>query len=206
MKNIWIWFFISVFLLGINGCVTASDEADNINKDETVITEEGTKNTEPTIPLLENSEYWEVVEDEIIEMLNSHNLYLSHISSAYPCVQFHVEPGKKTDDGKAVASGLTQEEYEEVYQCVKAELHVILDKYKLVEPKSAFHACDSIVGIYFNNWFVDEQKVADRVDSLWVAGYELDLLEYYYDYEENYFMRRDSFFEEMWSKYGVYTP
>ena len=167
MKKLCIGFLIIILLLTVIGYLTDSGEIESSELPETSYIEEESEITQPTVPMLENSEYWEVVRDEITDMLSIHDLYISHINSAYPCVQFYVEPGKKTDDGTAVASGLSQGEYEELYQSVKEELHVILDKYKLAEPKSLFHACDSVVGIYFNNWFVDEQKVSDRVDSLW---------------------------------------
>jgi hypothetical protein len=162
--------------------------------------------TEPPVILLDILEYWDIVQDEIVDMLRSHNLYIDIISHAYPCVQFYVEPGIVTEDGKAVASGLTQEEYKEVFESVKSDLHMILDKYKIGKPKTIFHGCNSIVEIFFYNWFIDENKVYDRVDSHWMASYSLDLLEYYYEYEENSYVVREGFSTDVWAKYPVYKP
>ena len=162
--------------------------------------------SEPALVTMDSIEYWEQVRSEIITMLNEYDLYVSYIDSAYPCVQFHVEPGRAWSDGTIVAYGLSQAEYSELRKCVIEELHVILDKYCLAKPKTIFHACDSIVGIYFNNWFIDKNKVVDNVLSLQMATYELDLLEYYYEYDEGYFLHKDAFSETIWEKYTVYKP
>ena len=45
-----------------------------------------------------------------------------------------------------------------------------------------------------------------RVDSRWMASYGLDLLEYYYEYEENSYVVREGFSTEVWTKYPVYKP
>lgn len=171
-------------------------------------TETASPTTEATEapPIYDSIEYWDIVQDEIVSMLKQHNLYVTATSHAYPCVQLYVEPGIVTDDGKAVASGLYQEEYEEVFESVKIELHIILDKYKLAKPKTAFHGCHSIVDIFFNNWFIDENKVYDNVDSRKVASYGLDLLEYYYNYEKNNFIHRQGFWTDTWSEHPVYKP
>lgn len=204
MRKWYMLFIIVVLLFTISGCNTATEEEESsINTEITYPTDE---ETESTIPILDSIEYWELVQEEIIAMLNRNNLYVSAINSSYPCVLYEVEPGRQTDDGKIVAAGLSQEQYEELYRYIKEELHIIFDKYELAKPKTAFHACDSVVGISFYNWFVDEHKVADRVESLWVASYQLDLLEYYHNYEEDAYMRMEGFGENMWSKYAVYTP
>ena len=162
--------------------------------------------TQPTVPTLENLEYWDVVQNEIISMLHGHNLYVTATSHGYPTVQLYVEPGVVTEDGKIVASGLTQEEYEVVFNSVKNDLHMILDKYKIGKPKTIFHGCNSLLDIYFNNWFIDEHKIYDNVDSRRVASYGLDLLEYYYEYEENSYIEKDGFYADVWLEYSVYTP
>lgn len=59
---------------------------------------------------------------------------------------------------------------------------------------------------FFYNWFIDENKVYDRVDSHWMASYGLDLLEYYYEYEEKSYVVREGFSTEVWAKYPVYKP
>lgn len=182
MKKWYVLCLLAVLLLVISGCSASIDETGSSNNTESVYPTE--VEVAETVPLLDSIEYWEIVRDEIIAMLNSHNLYVSHIDSGYPTVQFFVEPGIQTDDGQIVASGLSQEEYEELYQHIKEELHIILDKYVLAKPKTAFHACDSVVGIYFNNWFID-MPMFPGVTSWQVASYELDLLEYYHEYEEN---------------------
>ena len=43
--------------------------------------------TEPPVILLDNLEYWDIVQDEIVDMLRSHNLYIDIISHAYPCCE-----------------------------------------------------------------------------------------------------------------------
>ena len=202
MKKWYIFFIVAVLLFTISGCNAATEEPSG----KAEITNLTVEETEATVPTLESIEYWEIVQEEIISMLNRNNLYVSAINSSYPAVIYEVEPGKPTDDGKIVAVGLSQTEYAELYQNIKEELHIILDKYELAKPKSAFHACDSIVGISFNNWFIDENKVSDRVDSLWVANYQIDLLEYYHNYEENTYILMEGFSENVWSKHPVYTP
>lgn len=204
MKKWCILSIVVAILLVASGCSVDDVEIEPSTNIE--IVHPTAEQTEATVPTLDSIEYWEIVREEIISMLNRHDLYVSHIDSGYPCVHFFVEPGVKTAEGKIVATGLPMEQYEELYQCVKEELHTILDQYKLNKPKTAFHACDSIVGVFFYNWFVDEQKVYDRVDSLQVASYQLDLLEYYHDYEEDTYMRMQGFSVDPWSKYAVYTP
>ena len=44
------------------------------------------------------------------------------------------------------------------------------------------------------------------VNSWQVASYELDLLEYYHEYEDNSYINKDGFHTEVWSKYVVYVP
>ena len=202
MRKWIIWFAAVAMLLAICGCGTDVEGVPGDTKSEPPTIKE----TEPPVIVLDNLEYWDVVQDEIVSMLKEHNLYLRATSHGYPCKQYHVEPGIVTDDGKAVASGLSQEEYEKVYESVMIELHVILDKYKLAKPKTAFHGCYSIVDIFFNNWFINENKVYDNVESLKVASYGLDLLEYYYNYEENDFIHRQGFWPDTWSKQPVYAP
>lgn len=193
MKKRYIFLIVAIYLVLISGCSSTTD-TDIVDKE-----------TQPTIPTYDTIEYWEIVHDEIVSMLNEHNLYVDAINSSYPCVLYEVEPGIQTDDGQIIASGLTLEEYEELYNHIKEELHIILDKYELAKPKTAFHACDSIVGIFFSNWFID-MPMFPGVTSWQVASYELDLLEYYHEYEENDYIYKDGFYTEAWSKYQVYVP
>lgn len=202
MRQWVVWLTAIVLLFVISGC---SSEVEGIPID-TESVQPSIEETEPPVILLDNLEYWDVVQDEIVDMLRSHNLYIDIISHAYPCVQFYVEPGIVAEDGKTVASGLTQEEYKEVFESVKSDLHMILDKYKIGKPKTIFHGCNSIVEIFFYNWFIDENKVYDRVDSHRMASYGLDLLEYYYEYEENSYVVREGFSTDVWAKYPVYKP
>lgn len=202
MKKRFVWFIIVALLFTISGCGT-EDEKVSTKTDTVSPTPE---ETEPPIPTLDSIEYWEIVEDEIVSMLKEHNLYLSATTHGYPCKQFHVEPGIITEGGTAVASGLSQEEYEQVLESIKTELYIILDKYKLAEPKTAFHSCYSIVDIYFNNWVIDENKIYDNVYSRDVACYGLDLLEFYYEHEEKSYIKMDTIFSDVWTKYPVYKP
>ena len=201
MRKWLVWLTAVVLLFAISGCGTEAGEV--TSETETVcLTTEATK---PPIQALDSIDYWEIVADEIVSMLNEHNLYVAAINSSYPCVLYEVEPGIKTDDGQIVAFGLNQEEYEELYNCIKEELHIILDKYELAKPKSVFHACDSIVGIFFHNWFVDMPMIPG-VTSWQVASYEIDLLKYYHEYENNSYIYKEGFYTEAWSKYQVYVP
>lgn len=185
---------IAVLLIVLSGC----------NTSDTDITE--IKTTEATVPTLDSMEYWDIVQDEIIAMLNSHGLYVSQIASGYPCVQFYVEPGVQTGDDKIVANGLSQEEYEKLYNQIKDELHIILDQYQLAKPQTAFHACNSNIDIFFNNWFASGPNRPNMVTSLKVASYGLDLLEYYHNREDNSYVSREGFFTSSWEKYEVYIP
>ena len=196
MKKCFALFIVIVLLIATSACEAHSD----IETSDSTI-----QPTESSSPIYESIEYWEIVHDEIISMLNEHNLYVSDINSGYPCVLYEVEPGIQAEDGQIRASGLFQEEYEELYQHIKEELHRILDKYVLAKPKTIFHACDSVVGIYFKNWFVD-MPMFPGVNSWQVASYEVDLLEYYHEYEENSYINKEGFFAEAWSKYEVYVP
>lgn len=201
MRNCFALFIVIVLLFAISGCGAETEEA--YAETETVMPT--THSTEPPSPIYESIEYWEIIHDEIISMLNEHNLYVSAINSSYPCVLYEVEPGIQAEDGQIIASGLSQEEYEELYQHIKEELHSILDKYVLAKPKTAFHACDSVVGIFFSNWFID-MPMFPGVRPWQVASYELDLLEYYHEYEKNSYINKEGFFTEAWSKYVVYEP
>lgn len=202
MRKWFVWLVVVVLLFTISGCGIETGEVPS--ETETVCPT--TEATEPPIQALDSIEYWEIVEDEIVSMLNQHNLYVSSTTHAYPCVGFYVEPGIVTDDGKVVASGLSQEEYAEEFESVKKELYIILDKYKLAEPKSVFHGCHSTVEFFFHNWFIDKNKIKNNVCSRSVASYGVDLLEYYYDYEEKAYVNREGFFPDAWSKYPVYVP
>lgn len=193
----------TVLLFSVTGCGTEVVEGNSVNNENEGIHSE---ETEIEIPVLDSIEYWDVVQEEIISMLNRNGLYVSAINSSYPAVLYEVEPGVQADDGKIIAAGLSQEQYEELYECVKKELHIVLDKYELAKPKSALHACDSIVGIFFFNWYIDEQKVSNRTFSRQVASYELDLLEYYHEYEENGYIYKEGFSASLWGKYPVYIP
>ncbi len=186
MKKCCALFVIIVLLFAVSSCNTENEAAYSKTEYDSI-------------------EYWEIINDEIISMLNEHDLYVSAINSSYPAVLYEVKPGIKGEDGKIIPSGLSQEEYEELYQHIKEELHAILDKYVLAKPKTAFHACDSIVGIYFNNWFID-MPMLPGVNSWQVASYELNLLEYYHEYEDNSYINKDGFHAEVWSKYVVYEP
>ena len=201
MKICYALFIIIVLLFAISGCVVGIGGTYFESKTEPP----DTQSTEPSSPIYDSIEYWDIIHDEIISMLNEHNLYVSDINSSYPAVLYNVEPGIKAEDGKIIASGLSQQEYEELYQHIKEELHTILDKYVLAKPKTAFHACDSIVGIYFKNWFID-MPMLPGVNSRQVASYELDLLEYYHEYEDDSYIYKDGFHAEAWSKYVVYVP
>ena len=164
------------------------------------------ENTNETIPTMENLQYWELVKPEIIAMLNQHNLYVSHIDTGYPYVNIVVEPGMIANDGKPIAAGLSQLQYEELYADIQKELHAILDKYRIAKPKTMFHACNSIVGIIFNNWFFDENRTPKKVVSLEVAGYQVDLLEYYYNYGSDTYIRMDKMSANAWEQYPHYIP
>ena len=197
-----ICVLVVVLILFLGGCQATEDDVSITDTESLNLT---TIETDPPVITLESIEYWEIVEAEIISMLNRHNLYVSAISHAYPCVQFYVEPGIVIGE-KTVALGLSQEEYKEVFESVKVELHLILDKYKLEKPKTAFHGCHSLLDIFFSNWIVNENKVVDNVYSKDVACYGLDLLEYYYEVDENSFVKKDSFHTDVWLKYPVYIP
>lgn len=201
MRNCYALFVIVVLLFAISGCGIKDGEANfKPETEKTTI-----QSPEPPSPIYDSIEYWNIVHDEIVAMLNEHNLYVSAINSSYPCVLYEVEPGIRTEDGQIMVSGLSQEEYEKLYLHIKEELHTILDKYVLAKPKTAFHACDSVVGIYFKNWFID-MPMLPGVNSWQVASYELDLLEYYHEYEDNSYTNKDGFHAEVWSKYVVYVP
>lgn len=199
MRNCFALFITIVLLFTISGCDV---ELENY---ETETENLSTQSTEPLRPIYESIEYWDIVHDEIVTMLNDHNLYVSSINSSYPCILYFVEPGIQTENGQIVASGLSQKEYEELYLHIKEELHIILDKYVLAKPKTSFHACDSTVGIFFSNWFVD-MPMLPGVNSWQIASYELDLLKYYHNYSENSYINKEGFFTEAWSKYDVYVP
>ena len=158
------------------------------------------------IPVLGNIEYWDIVKPEIISMLNEHNLYVAYIDNGYPYVNITVEYGIKNEDGKAIATGISQSEYNDLVEQVKQELHVILDKYQIEKPKTWFHACNSHLGIFFKNWFYDENRTPRKVISVEVAYYQIDLLEYYYEREEDSFILMNGKSETVWSKYPIYTP
>ena len=162
--------------------------------------------TEPTTPVLGNIEYWDIVKPEIISMLNDHNLYVAYIDNGYPYVNITVEYGIENENGKAIATGISQAEYDDLVEQVKQELHVILDKYQIEKPKTWFHACNSHLGIFFKNWFYDENRTPRKVISVEVAYYQIDLLEYYYEREEDSFVLMNGKSETVWSKYPIYTP
>lgn len=204
MNKWYIMFPLLVLLLALNGCTSLSNDNDT---SATKVTQSATNTNEIEPPILtyDSIEYWEIVQDEIVSMLNQHNLYISAITSGYPSIQFYVEPGVELD-GKIVASGLSQETYKELFESIKIELHIILDKYKLAKPKSIFHGCHSNLDIFFSNWVVDENKIYDNVYSRDVACYGLDLLEYYHEYDEGAYIQRNAFHAEIWSKYPVFIP
>jgi signal peptidase I len=202
MRQWVIWLTAVALLFAISGCST---EVEGMPID-TESVQPTIEETEPPVILLDNLEYWDIVQDEIVDMLRSHNLYIDIISHAYPCVQFYVEPGIVTEDGKIVASGLTQEEYKEVFESVKTDLHMILDKYKIGKPKTIFHGCNSLLDIFFHNWVIDESKIYDNVYSRDVACYGVDLLEYYYEHEDNSYIKKDAIFSDVWTRYPVYKP
>lgn len=117
MRKWFIWLIVVALLFAICGCDKEVDEV--LAETETVCpTAEA---TEPTTPVYDSIEYWEIVHDEMVSMLNEHNLYVAAINSNYPCVLYEVEPGIQTADGQIVASGLTQEEYEGLYHHIKEE-------------------------------------------------------------------------------------
>lgn len=73
------------------------------------------------------------------------------------------------------------------------------------DRRMQFHGCDSIVGIFFHNWFID-MPMFPGVTSWQIASYEIDLLKYYHEYEENTYIYKEGFSTEAWSKYQVYVP
>lgn len=222
MKKWHIWAGVLALLFVIGSCNAETNNSGPATNLETTqpsgtiaLTPNGTNHTENkfeedssnhTIPTLDNADYWKVVRAEIIEMLHQHNLYVSHIDTRYPYINISVEPGMLTGDGKIVAKGLTEAEYIELYQCIKEELYKILDKYKLAKPKTIFHGCHSIVGIFCYNWFYDDQVTPKKVISQEVARYQIDLLEYYYDREGDSYIRMEGMSEALWTKYPIYVP
>ena len=185
-------FLAAILLLVASGCSTAGNENTEL------------KETQPVIPVLGHLEYWDIVQPEIVSMLNNHNLYVGFTTYPYPCVKFEAKPGIVVEDGEIMSSGLTEEEYQEVFEAVKKDLHSILNKYKISKPKTIFHGCNSIVTIYFHNWMIDESMLYDNVYSRDVACYSLDLLEYYYENEESSYIEIDWFATDVWTKYPVY--
>lgn len=202
MRKWVIWLAVATLLFTIGGC-SIENEA---TLADTEIVYPTVEETETPVVELDNIAYWDIVENEIVDMLRSHDLYIDVISHAYPCVQFYVEPGVVTEDGEIVASGLTQEEYKKVFESVKTDLHMILDKYKIAKPKNIVHGCNSLLDIFFSNWVIDENKIYDNVYSRDVACYGLDLLEYYYEHEANSYIEKDGFFADVWSEYPIYKP
>ena len=89
MRKWFIWLIVVALLFAICGCDKEVDEV--LAETETVCpTAEA---TEPTTPVYDSIEYWEIVHDEMVSMLNEHNLYVAAINSNYPCVLYEVEPG-----------------------------------------------------------------------------------------------------------------
>lgn len=66
----YILFIVIVVLLSVSGCGTESVEAKSSTNSE--ITHPTEEYVETTVPLLDSNEYWEIVPDEIIAMLNRH--------------------------------------------------------------------------------------------------------------------------------------
>ena len=155
---------------------------------------------------LDNIEYWDTVKPEIIAMLEAHNLYVAYIDNGYPYVNITVKYGVINNEGKFVATGISQSEYEAIYASVKQELHEIIDKYQLAKPKTIFHACSSKLGIFFHNWFYDKHGTPYKVVSKEVAYYQIELLEYYYNRIAGNYIMMEGASETVWSKYPVYIP
>ena len=204
MKKWNILCVVIILMFIISGCSTTVDDMELPTDTKSIYPSE--EEVQETIPVLDSIEYWDIVNDEIVDMLNEHDLYVAAINSSYPCVLYEVEPGKRTEDGDIVATGLSLEEYKELYHRIKAELHIILDKYELAKPKTAFHGCDSIVGLFFHNWFIDENMVYNNVKSRDVAVYELDLLKYYHEHDEGTYICAEGFFDDLWLEHPVYIP
>ena len=73
MRQLVVWFTTVALLFTISGCST---ETKNISS-KTETTFPTTMETEPPVIILDNLEYWDIVQDEIVSMLKRHNLYVT---------------------------------------------------------------------------------------------------------------------------------
>ena len=122
--------FAILIALTFSGCyiITDSNES-NIGTTEstksgfidqvTIETNTGSKSTEVISDALDEEEYWKLVQEDIQNLFRAHNLFVFRIGTETPYINYYVEFGKPSTDGRYTPVGLTREECVVLKECIQ---------------------------------------------------------------------------------------
>ena len=212
-----ICFAILIALL-FSGChIIADSNKSDMNATETTkldfvdqVTIEANTESETTGVIsnaLDEEEYWELVQEDIRSLLSEHNLFVFRIGTEMPYINYYVEFGKPSTDGRYTPAGLTKEECAALKECIQKELVAIISKYQL-DGGNGFWSKPShaVLGLFIYNRFINTNYTPAEIEQYCVSGYQVDLLDFYNKHDENSFVRMDYFDSSPWDKFEIYTP
>ena len=210
--------FALLIAVTISGCYIITDSGEiNIDVTESTVpvfsdqdTIEANTDSEITEVIsnaLDEEEYWELVQDDIRNLFRDHNLFVFRTGTEMPYINYYVEFGKPTNDGRYTPVGLTNEECAILKECIQKELVAIISKYQLDEGDSIWNKpSHTILGLFIHNRFINKTYTPAEIEQYCVSGYQVDLLDFYNKHDENSFVKMDYFDSSPWDKFEIYTP
>lgn len=156
---------------------------------------------------LGEDEFWELIQEEIDDLLVKYNLFAFRIGTEMPYINYYVEFGYPSYDGKYTPVGLTNDECATLKENLQKDLVAIISQYKLDEGSGIWNKpSHTMIGLFIYNRFTNTTFTPAKIDRHCVSGYQIDLLEYYYENNDNNFVKMDYFDSSPWEKFEIYTP
>ena len=212
-----VCFAILIALIFFGCYIIADNNKDNVQttgfsqpdfvEQVTIETNASHVSTEVDSDALNEEDYWELVQEDIQNLFKEHNLFVFRIGTEIPYINYYVEYGKPSADGRYTPVGLTKEECVALKEFIQKELIEIISKYHLDEGKNFWSKPSrTVFGFFIYNRFTNTNFVPAEIDRICVSGYQVDLLDFYNKHEESNFVKMDYFESSPWDKYEIYIP
>lgn len=131
-------------------------------------------------PVLSENDYWANVAPRIVDLLNSHNLFVWGSYSIPPYFRLRVVYGNLNDDGTYSKKIIDSSKMDSLIQEIECELPTILYDYKLNHPTSIFNEPNqSMISIDFWETYV-RNSYTGLLDIRPYSCLQIDLLDFYF--------------------------
>ncbi len=154
------------------------------------------------IPVLCEEEYFEYIDNVIIQFANDNSLFLFRFDSRLPYHNYYFVSGEYVDENTYRSVSLSGEEYEKLYQEFKQCLLDAMSK-KALEHGTGFFSRPGyqVIGLFLYNPFIKEPNPEIQREK--IGSYQVDLMSYYYQDITEEYIKMEDFENSPWDKWNL---